>query len=595
MKIYIQGVEREFSMGTLDISEAIEERSTSSFSLIDPDGNMIFNKGDKVEIKKGADTVFGGVLEDFDIIAVKDRRVFYNMQCIDWHYLADKRIIAKAYKDITCGVIIRDIVTNILSNEGIKVGKIDDGALLTEAVFNYTKASKALETLADKSNCIWYIDAHKNLYFISRKAFKFETNITNDNVIEDSVKVRVSSPMYRNKQYIKGGKDITDPLTQKFKGDGENQTFTVGFPIAKVPTVKLNNVVQAIGIRGLDENKQWYWSKGDNFITQEQQAIAIKASDTLEVTYQGEFDIVVITHSESEISNLAAREGTTGIVEEVEDDVEIRSRDDAFKSANAKLQKYGVIGRQVSFKTWVDGIKSGQVLIADFPQYNLNNVELLVEGVTITFENNTYFYDVRCAEGPEQLSWTKLFERIATRGQAFVVRENISENQVLVTLAQFSKDWDLGTNPNIYKEVYAATNLYPSTSLYPMFAADKRIRYIELLDSNNKVLCRKEVTKQVTNASNMLTTVYIAPFESNGQISKIRFYGGYKATEGNGTGIMISEHSYSRLKTELEAIHVEKTDNKLFSQTIIDKSKPIAAEYMQSIDNNIENLLRNSV
>ena len=299
----------------------------------------LFKKGQPVDVYDGEELIFSGVIET----AIKIKNTFdmvHDVSCIDWHYLADKRIMAKAYENEQAGDIIKDIISTYLVDEGVTQGTIQDGALVTEAVFNYVPITDAINAITEKAGFLWYIDYDKKLYFMERGTEQAPFPVTNKDMQKGSIEFVNGNPQYRNKQYIKGGKDITDPQTQNFKGDGVNQTFVTGYPIAKVPTVTLNSVSQTVGIRGLDENKDWYWSKGDNTVTQESSDTPITSVDTLSITYQGEFDIVVITMLAEEIDRNKNIEGVgTGIVEDVFDDKSITTRLAAFELANSKIKK----------------------------------------------------------------------------------------------------------------------------------------------------------------------------------------------------------------------------------------------------------------
>src|SRR5690606_91935 len=117
----------------------------------------------------------------------------------------------------------------------------------------------------------------------------------------------------------RGSKDLTDVLTEYKTGDGQNKTFTVGFPIAKVPTITLNDVPQTVGIKGLESGKDWYWNKGDPVITQDNDATPLEPTDTLKIEYQGEYDIIIFVNDLADIAQRADIEETSGIVEHVED------------------------------------------------------------------------------------------------------------------------------------------------------------------------------------------------------------------------------------------------------------------------------------
>ena len=65
--------------------------------------------------------VFGGVIDRpvSQNASLNGNAKMHAITCADWHYLAGKRIIAKAYKGMYAGDIVKDIIINYLSQEGI--------------------------------------------------------------------------------------------------------------------------------------------------------------------------------------------------------------------------------------------------------------------------------------------------------------------------------------------------------------------------------------------------------------------------------------------------------------------------------------------
>jgi hypothetical protein len=92
-----------------------------------------------------------------------------------------------------------------------------------------------------------------------------------------------------------------------------------------------------------------------------------------------------------------------------------------------------------------------------------------------------------------------------------------------------------------------------------VFEASQRVLYCETLTSADAVLSRKAITKQ-TGTTTLVSTCYFLPAESNGTIAKVRWYGGTNATISNGTGVLVDEQAYAKVKTDLESLQVEKTD-----------------------------------
>lgn len=73
---------------------------------------------------------------------------------------------------------------------------------------------------------------------------------------------------------------------------------------------------------------------------------------------------------------------------------------------------------------------------------------------------------------------------------------------------------------------------------------------------------RKVVTKQERNGTgSVITTVYVAPAEANDFIiEEIGWFAGSDATDATNSGVMIARVLYSRDKTDLESLQIDRTD-----------------------------------
>lgn len=571
MIIKIAGQEVPFKYGSIDIDDAIGQRSTASFTIVDKAGNKRYYKGQPVEIYEddGATLVFGGVIERpvSKYISLAGNGKLHAITCTDWHYLADKRIVAKYYEQMAAGDIVRDLVTNYLKDEGITVGDIQTGPNVTEAVFNYVTVTQALEGLAEKAAFEFNIDKDKKLNFFDRSTNYAATTITETSDIKN-VDVEPSAEDYRNRQYVRAGKDVTDPQTESFKGNGSQRSFTVGFDIAKEPTIKVDGVTLSntdVGIKGLEQNKKWYWSKGDKTITQNENDPVLTSAQTIEITYQGLFDIVALTYDRGEIDRMQAVEGGTGWHEDVLDEPYISSRAAAFETANAKLKRYAKIGSKITFDTKIIGLKPGQMLPINLDSYDIND-DYLIESAKATelgTHDGKMVYTVTAVDGAATGGWATFFKKMATRGQAFVLRENIKEDEVLTLLDSFNKTWTSSEQPNIFAEVYPSESLYPGAEAYPMFTEGTEVKYLALFDANGEFF-RKPISKQTEPAAGeLVSTTYIAPFEANGiTITHVGWFGDVNATKEVGTGLLVDKQTYNKTKTSIEAVQIDKNDLK---------------------------------
>lgn len=106
---------------TLNIDDAIEERSTCSFTVRDLEGTKHFWKGQPVIITDDDGIrVFAGVVDSVEEVKRGPSTLkFHTIYCVDWHYLADKRIAAKTYENTPAGDIVQDLIDSYLADEGV--------------------------------------------------------------------------------------------------------------------------------------------------------------------------------------------------------------------------------------------------------------------------------------------------------------------------------------------------------------------------------------------------------------------------------------------------------------------------------------------
>lgn len=75
---------------------------------------------------------------------------------------------------------------------------------------------------------------------------------------------------------------------------------------------------------------------------------------------------------------------------------------------------------------------------------------------------------------------------------------------------------------------------------------------------------RKQVTSQTeSGVGKLITLVSFAPADAVGQIEEIGWFAGTEAGDAKDSGIMISRVLYSRNKTNLERLQVQRTDTEV--------------------------------
>ena len=505
--IEIVGAAIERQKDSLRIRNAIEERSTAHFTVVDRLGTAAYSKGQLVEIYKDSALEFAGVVSTVNKYRIPSSPIFYHeIICADWHYLADKRLAAESYTNTRAGTIIADLRDKYLAAEGVTVGIIQIGATIEEMVINYAQVSQANLALAERSGYIWYIDKNKKLYFGDRvltparrtewimgrpvvlstdidwvmggpwvqlSPFEISTMATAPFIVDArnirrfSPNARIQAHQYRNRQYVRAGRDITSLQTENFTGDAATVAFPVGYPIVSEPTVTVAGVPQTIGLKGIDAAKQCYWSKSDPIVTF---AAPPAGAVAIVMSYYGEYDILVVADAIAAIAARQAVEGGTGLVEALDDEPSLTSKTAAFEAAQAKLAKFGIIGQVFHFETFQSGLESGQLLTVNYSEYGYNNTEMLIESIEMTeYAPDTPLYAVTAIEGPEKGDWSAFFGRLAHMKDEILDRLVIGKDQVLILLAAFEGEWEW--SETVTETVYACPTpgllVYPSLTMYP--------------------------------------------------------------------------------------------------------------------------------
>ena len=463
--VEIDGVQIQVLRKTLLLKLRINERSVAEFTVIDKTGSSHYQEGQQVQIWDNAGRrVFGGKISK----PLEERQgdgLYHHVTCADYHYLADKRIVAETYEDQLAGDIVRDVRTNYLDAEGVTIGTIQDGPTLSEVTANYVRVTEFLDALAEKAGFLWEIDELKRLNFLDRATNVAPWTATELKIIRGSARVFHNNPLYRNRQYIRGGKGETSSQVENRTGDAVQNSFAMGYPLAKVPAITVQDRgAQTVGIKGIDSLKDWYWSKGDPVVTAD---VPPEAGKAVQVTYVGEYSIITLSEDNAAIVDRQTVEGGgSGYVDDVHRDANLTTVSGAFEAAGKKLQKYAVMGRTFTYLTHQYGIFPGMLQPISYPPFNLSGQDMLVTAVTIRGNGKLFTWEVTAVEGPDLGGWPKFFSQLVEREMDRLV---VGEDSTVVILKQESEAWG-------WTEAVAVTplacpipsaTLYPSPTLYP--------------------------------------------------------------------------------------------------------------------------------
>lgn len=433
LTVQVRGVEQQVLDGTLRIEEAIQERSTLTVIVEHEPGHctpgqVCVPQGARIDVIQGDTPLFAGAVErSDDSLHLPAGTVRHRLTAKDWHYLADRRIVAASYVSVTAGAIVGDMISKILAGEGITAGNVQDGPTVSRVVFAYVPCSQALDLLAERAGFIWWITPDRALHFEKRGSTLSPWTVGWDD-LDGIPAVTHNNPGYRNRQIIRGGWALTDPQVESFRGDGERKSFTVAYPIAREPDVVLNSGTATVGIRGVEEGFDWYWNKGTEQISQDPAGSAIADTDVLAVTYVGMYPMVAISEDAGEVARIAALEGVgSGRVEVVDNDSSVESREASFEAAAARIAYWAQDGLAVRFTTRRQGLRAGQTVTLDLPGMGLEDRRFLLTGVEMGREYGESWWNVEAVQGPVVASWAKAIGLLGE--QPLLV--NVSEEETI--------------------------------------------------------------------------------------------------------------------------------------------------------------------
>jgi hypothetical protein len=437
--IHVNGVLVDVQRGSISIEKRIEERSTASFVIVDEAGIGNYVRGMPVEIfKPWALPPFYIPLFTGYIDTPGRKRLapnyglLHDISCMDNHYLADKRLVVKSYTNKTLGFIVNDIWTDYLSPEGVAVGEIQTGPTISSAIFNYVRVSEAFDALKELSGFTWRIDDNKDLYFVDRLTYLAPWNLdsTTHRALSGSVRLSTGNPFYRNRQYVRGGTGLTAVQTVHFTGDGVITSFPLGYPLALVPTITEDAAPMAVGIKGIDSGADYYWSKGDNTIYAD---VAPGIGVAVEVTYYGQYPLIALASDAGAQLARQAIEGGTGIVEDIETEVQHESSASIQESVKGKLTQYCQDAERFIYDTTEDELLPGQLQQITYTPFGFSAHEMLIESVNIRPHGELIVYSVSAITGPAIGSWARFFSNILTRADK---RIQIGDSLLLVLFQQ---------------------------------------------------------------------------------------------------------------------------------------------------------------
>jgi hypothetical protein len=468
--VLISGVPYSIEAGSFSVESAIGRYSTASFT-IKTETATYFPEDSQVAIYDGNSTgVFAGYLTTpkYGKPGFADE-LYHPLSARDKHWLAIKRRIAASFTGYTGAAIARYLYDNVLKYEGVMIGQIyddhtisdtrycSDTLLCGEAIgvipsiaFDYSTIAEDFDEIVKNISSsgvpfYWQIDYKAQLWLVPYTAIVNSVVIdgtTVDEVVNPPTVTR-SNPKYRNNQIMTGGTIETDAQNETRKGDSNTQSWPMSYALAHVPIITVNSTAKTVGIRGLDSGKDFYWSKGEFEITQDSGATKLTSSDTLAVSYIGQYKNTAIISNDAQIALQASIDGSSGIVDEKED-IALTTLEAQLQVGGSRLTRYAVQSPLTfEFTTRDTRYAPGQLATVDLPDWSLGE-SMLIESMTTSDSNDglNIYYQIKAISGPSDGSWVQFWGEITRLGG--VSSSDSAATTTIVTIVQsFSVNIDV--------------------------------------------------------------------------------------------------------------------------------------------------------
>jgi hypothetical protein len=493
--VVVDGKQQFCLAGSLSIQSKIGKRSQAR-CVIHSSIETHFQDGQDIQIfNQDGTLIFNGYLETPEERSSRTGfTLLHRLSAVDGHYLADKRRVAKAYVNKTCGAMVYDLWNVYLRPEGVTIGAIYDGptpsqylypsdtlypggnvTLIPSAVFAYCRISEALDALAKQASYAgipyyWQIDEQKALWFVPY-TFVRKSGITDGTTIDSVYNpciVTRAQPKYHNTKWITGATVQTTTQT-KIIGDGQATSFTMDYPLYSEPTITVASVKKTVGIKGTDTGKDWYWTPGDPVIAQDSGGTLLTAGQG-SVSYIGQYPTTFYAQDSAQVAYQRSLDNSTGIVEDAEEDKTITSFDAGVSAVSQDLARYATQGMQIEFSTLDPSYQQGQLITVDLDDHDIDMEEMLVESVTADDSDGfNIWFRVNAIAGPYDTTWVDFFSSLLKTPQK---PEDISVgvSQVVNVLQQFTATTKVSATLKVKAigGLVPSNTLFPSATLYPM-------------------------------------------------------------------------------------------------------------------------------
>ena len=259
------------------------------------------------------------------------------------------------------GDIARGLISDYADGEGITTNQVAASDTVRGDVFDYITVAEALSRLADQANCIWCVDAYRDLVFRSRDSLTLSSIALREGSAGNlqTIRQRSDRQHWRNVQTVIGATPQAGQRREDFNGDGATREYPLQYRVDRVIEVSLNGVSQGF----TSETDPWSVDIARSVLVHGALETLLTATDELSVLYNYNFPIIVTR--ENAVSVAAWRS-----IHHVEQDAALDTMELAEDRAETLLARHDFPTTVIEVTTVpgsVVGLNEGDAVTVDIP------------------------------------------------------------------------------------------------------------------------------------------------------------------------------------------------------------------------------------
>lgn len=444
---------------SLKITDNINEKvNTCTFSMQVKENQVYFpDTGDEIEVSEGSEILFAGTIVKINRKLIAPKLEQYDIQCKDWTQDINRLLVVESFEDKSVNYIINYILTTYAPT--FTGANVNCEFVFSTIKFNNLSVSQCIQKLAEAVNYFWYIDYSKDIHFFPKadEVASFGLTDDNDKYIPKSLNLAYDITQIKNRVKVQGGEIEGSSRTETQNGDGVKTTFPTLNKFSKLPTVSVGGSAKTVGVDYLDAEASYdcFWNFNEKYIRFK----VAPANGTNNISITGIPLIPIIAQVEDDDSI-----NDVGVYEYYIKDTTIKSTDEAKQRALAELEAYASELIEGSFKTYTDGLKSGQVINIQSTLRNIDEDYLIQSISTSMLSHDTMQYEVKIAS-MRTLGIIYFLQNLLLTGRR---EEKSTENDVLY---KYYIDWQ---NIQVTEEITLETSVqdYQDVSVTELIRKD---------------------------------------------------------------------------------------------------------------------------